>query len=274
MEYTGERMVPEAADLSTFWEHVFRYAFACKRVKGRRVLDIASGEGYGTHALSKAAKSVIGVDISPEAIEHARKKYGLDFRLGSADSIPIASSSVGVVVSFETIEHVPVVAKFVDEVFRVLEPGGVFIVSTPNKERYLSGQKPNPYHCSELTRTEFVECLQSRFEIEALFGQVFEASPLDQLQRIVGTISNTLGYYLRRNLESRLMDRYVPVDIESNASKRRRIVESIPRLAPPLGRFWNRFAVRRLRNSSKNQPIYFVAVAARRGDARSLDWAK
>ena len=103
----GERMVPETSDRFTFWEHVYRYAFASRFVAGKRVLDIACGEGYGAAALQKAGAShVIGVDVSGDACVHALKRYGLDARPGSGEQIPLADDSVDVVVSFETIEHV------------------------------------------------------------------------------------------------------------------------------------------------------------------------
>src|SRR4051794_1612507 len=54
MEHTGERMVPESSDSNTFWEHIDRYRFASRWVKSKRVLDIASGEGYGTRGLLEA----------------------------------------------------------------------------------------------------------------------------------------------------------------------------------------------------------------------------
>src|ERR1017187_3861818 len=92
MEYTDERMIPEYSDTQTFWDHIHRYRFASKWVKGKRVLDIASGEGYGTFGLlSAGAKSVIGVDIDEEACAHAARKYGIDARVGSAEDIPLES---------------------------------------------------------------------------------------------------------------------------------------------------------------------------------------
>src|SRR5688572_17038072 len=95
MDFTGERMIPEVADPHMFWEHVYRYRFAASYAPGRRVLDIACGEGYGSAALLKAgAASVIGVDISAEAVAHARRKYGVDARVGDAAAIPLGDSSV------------------------------------------------------------------------------------------------------------------------------------------------------------------------------------
>lgn len=102
-----ERMLPDEAHARIFWEHIARYRFAKDFVRGKRVLDIACGEGYGAASLAKAgAASVIGVDIASEVCEHARRKYGLDARAGDAQSIPVQDRSIDLVVSFETIEHV------------------------------------------------------------------------------------------------------------------------------------------------------------------------
>ena len=255
--------MPEAADFNTYWEHVFRYAFACQQVKKLNVLDIASGEGYGTHALSQVAKSVIGVDISPEAVEHAQKKYGLVFKTGSAEQIPIESASLDAVVSFETIEHVPNPKKFVEEAFRVLKPEGLFIVSTPNKDVYLKGQAINPFHCSELTKSEFVSLLTPCFEIKYIVGQGLPTW-LDDFQRIIGIFSNRLGLYFRQRIEQPFKKRFLPDNIATDIVKRQQIIRSIPTLSTPFNRLWNPYAISRLNDSAKRQPIYFIAVTTRR----------
>src|SRR5215831_8579299 len=121
LEFTGERMVPEQTPPAVFWEHIYRYRFASEFVKGKRVLDIACGEGYGAAALLKAgAASVVGVDICPETCEHARRKYGIDARVGHVHSIPLPSHVIDVIVSFETLEHVDLPGRFLDECCRVL----------------------------------------------------------------------------------------------------------------------------------------------------------
>lgn len=270
LEFTGERMVPESADAQTYWEHVFRYAFACKSIANLDVLDIASGEGYGTYALSKVAKSAVGVDISAEAIEHARLKYNIDYRLGSAETIPVDRCSIDAVISFETIEHVPQPEKFIHEVFRVLRPGGTLIISTPNKDMYLKGQSPNPFHCSELTKTQFLNLLNPFFERVAVWGQIFRLCPLDDLQRFIGRLSNRLAFYLRRRLEKALRDRFIPDSVVTDAAKRLAVIESIPTYSPPLSGLWNPYAIRKLDDSILNQPTYFVAVARRRKERLQL----
>lgn len=172
LEFTGERMVPEKADATNFWEHIYRYRFASNFVRNKRVLDIACGEGYGTAALLEAgARSVVGVDICPATCEHAHQKYGVDARVGSVDQIPLPDRSIDVIVSFETIEHVQEPASFLDECVRILAPGGMVIMSTPNGEVHHEAGIDNQFHLGELTEEEFMALLSPRFTNWQLFTQ-------------------------------------------------------------------------------------------------------
>ncbi len=127
LPWTGERLVPYHTG-DTAIEHLHRYAFAREYVYGKNVLDIACGEGYGSHLLSNVAASVIGVDISADVVAHARRKYGegdrVTFREGSCAAIPLPDTSVDAVVSFETLEHIAEHEVMLGEVKRVLRPGG------------------------------------------------------------------------------------------------------------------------------------------------------
>src|SRR5689334_14207734 len=107
LEWTGERYLPEIGG-NIQLEHVHRYLLARDLAHDKRVLDIACGEGYGSDVLATVAAHVVGVDVSPEVIRHAKRQYrraNLEFSVGTCAAIPLADQSVDLVVSYETIEH-------------------------------------------------------------------------------------------------------------------------------------------------------------------------
>lgn len=174
MQFTGERFVPEVhGDIEL--EHLHRYLQACEISAGKVVLDIASGEGYGSAMLARKAFKVIGVDISIDAVQHACNRYkkeNLEYLLGSCADIPLPDASVDMVVSFETIEHHDQHEKMMQEFKRVLRPNGVVIISSPDK--YHFSDEPgtsNPYHVKELYQHEFKRLLGNYFKNTAYFGQ-------------------------------------------------------------------------------------------------------
>jgi SAM-dependent methyltransferase len=174
MPFTGERFVPGVGG-NIQLEHLHRYLLAASVVRGKEVLDIACGEGYGSALLAASAARVTGVDISPEAVAHARAKYragNLEFREGSCAAMPLPDASVDVVVSSETIEHHDQHEAMLREVRRVLRPGGVLVISSPDKLEY--SDRPNyrnPHHVRELTRAEFLALLGANFRNHAIYGQ-------------------------------------------------------------------------------------------------------
>jgi len=175
LEFTGERLVPGAAESDIELEHLHRYSLACVLAKGKRVLDMASGEGYGSAMLAAHAVEVIGVDISEEAVRHASSKYNnsnLRFVQGSCAAIPLLDASVDMVVSFETIEHHDQHEAMMQEIKRVLRPGGLLVISSPDKLEY--SDKPgyvNEFHVKELYRSEFQQLLAKHFMHQRLYGQ-------------------------------------------------------------------------------------------------------
>ena len=173
LPWTGERLVA-GCGRQIIYEHLHRYAMALSLAKGKRVLDVACGEGYGSNLLASEAASVVGVDIDPPTIEHAQNKYArsnLRFLVGPCSALPIEDSSTDLVVSFETIEHVEEQEQFLSEIKRVLTPDGVLIISSPDKKEYSDiNEAKNPFHKSELYHGEFVQLLKSRFE-ECLVGK-------------------------------------------------------------------------------------------------------
>ena len=176
LPFTGERYTPER-DREIAYEHWHRYALARALAPGRRVLDAACGEGYGSALLARAGGQVLGVDIDPGAVAHARARYaglaGLRFDTGDAtalDALPDAGFDL--IVSFETLEHVQAQERLLDGFVRLLAPGGLLLVSTPDKHTYtdLSGER-NPHHVRELYRDEFEALLAARFPARRLYAQ-------------------------------------------------------------------------------------------------------
>lgn len=164
---TGERL--EFYDFSDVTvEHLHRYAIANDFIEGKVVLDIASGEGYGSNILAQKALEVFGVDIDIECVKDANKKYiknNLKYIVGSADNIPIESNSIDVVVSFETIEHHDMHDEMFMEIKRVLKHDGILIMSSPDKFYY--SDKPrfkNKFHIKELYFEEFKFLTQKYFK--------------------------------------------------------------------------------------------------------------
>lgn len=108
LEFTGERFTPECMR-EIWYEHYHRYALAARWCVNKRTLDAACGEGYGSAMLALKAASVEGVDVSPEAIGHARQRYGhlegVGFQVADCTTLPYGDSEFDRVVSFETLEH-------------------------------------------------------------------------------------------------------------------------------------------------------------------------
>jgi len=174
-QFTGERFLPGYRDGSIELQHVHRYSFALPFALDKVVLDIACGEGYGSHLMSQVARRITGVDIDDTTIELARKRYSganLFFEVGSATQIPLDDHSVDLIVSFETIEHFSDHAAFWSEVKRVLRKSGTLIVSSPNSNIYNQQRdQQNPFHARELTKQELVDELSRRFAYCQLFSQ-------------------------------------------------------------------------------------------------------
>lgn len=182
MEFTGERLILTPGS-RWFWdqlalEHVARYMFARPFAQGRVVLDAACGTGYGAGVLGETATSVTGLDISPDTVAFAEASWGrgnIRFAVGDVNDMPLGSESVDLVVSFETLEHVPDPNAFAAEVHRVLRRKGLFIVSTPNRDVYNwadhQADGGNHFHVSEMSAEEFIAFLSARFEVRHVFGQ-------------------------------------------------------------------------------------------------------
>jgi O-antigen biosynthesis protein len=180
LEWTGERYLPyidpSICGAEIHYEHLHRYAFTSQYVKGKKVLDLASGEGYGSFLLSQNAESVIGIDIDTDTVKHASKRYNkenLTFLQGSIIKIPIAGEKLfDVIVCFEAIEHIKEHELLLQEIKRLIKDDGILIISTPNKKIYSDiPNYHNPFHLKEIYYQDFYDLLRNHFSFIYPFGQ-------------------------------------------------------------------------------------------------------
>lgn len=163
----GDRITPGDTFAAIWLHHAQRYRFAVRLATGARVLDLGCGVGYGSRMLSRVARRVMAVDLSPDAVAYARRAYAaahLSFLIGDARRLPFPDASFDFVSCFEMIEHVTDHETLLTEVSRVLAPGGQFVVSTPNKEIYKDYPDPEHFHCGLLDLDTFQALMRNRFD--------------------------------------------------------------------------------------------------------------
>lgn len=185
MALTGERTVPGVAE-ENYWfrRHEVVYRRLVERCRDRDVLEAGCGEGYGADLIAEVARSVIGLDYDESAVAHVRARYPrVDMRHGNLAELPLPAGSVDVVVNFQVIEHLWDQGQFVAECARVLRPGGVLLMSTPNRITFSPGRDTpvNPFHTRELNAAELTELIESAgFAMEAMLG-VFHGPRLAEI---------------------------------------------------------------------------------------------
>lgn len=172
---TGERTVPGVAE-ENYWfrRHQVAYLHAAELVTGRTVVDVGCGEGYGTDMLGEMAARIVGVDYDAAAIAHAARSYPRPhFVRGNLAAVPVRTAAVDVVVTLQVVEHVWNHREFVGECLRLLRPGGLLYVTTPNRLTFSPGldEPANLFHTREFTATELAELLRAGgFEIDQVLG--------------------------------------------------------------------------------------------------------
>ena len=208
LEWTGERFLPWHEDAALAVEHLHRYVYASRLAQGKCVLDIGSGEGYGSAILAAHAASVIGVDLDAAAVAHARRKYGntnLDFLMASAPELPFPRR-FDLAVCFEVLEHLENQTDLVAEIRRVLTPEGLLIVSTPDKRAYAAETGfDNPFHVHELYLEEFEELLRDQFPQVRMLGQELRYGSRIRLMD-TNKASDSTEFQVRRHPEGFVVD--------------------------------------------------------------------
>ncbi len=184
---SDRRIIPKENDWNNIEEyllylrHLAAYEFASSYAKGKSVLEVGCGVGYGTNFLADYASCVEGIDVSKDAIEHCREKYNRDnlsFKKVEGLKLPFKDNTFDICVSFQVIEHInpESVEEWLSEIKRVLNKDGTFLLTTPNKKlRLLPFQEPwNPHHKKEYDEEGLRQVLENIFpkvEIMGIFGK-------------------------------------------------------------------------------------------------------
>lgn len=156
---TAERVSVEASDNFVFQRSKLAYREAAGRIGGE-VLEIGTGAGYGIEILAPHAARFVTIDKHRPS-DRAIGREDVEFRQATVPPLPFPDETFDWVCSFQVIEHIPDDRRFVDEVYRVLKPGGAFIVSTPNAPMSLTR---NPWHIREYRPEEFERLLSRSFD--------------------------------------------------------------------------------------------------------------
>jgi SAM-dependent methyltransferase len=151
--------------------HSARYRLAAERLRGRRVLEIGCATGYGTSMLAQGCR-VVALDIHPAAASATHRRVQVPALAADCVKLPFADGAFEGAVAFDVVEHIPHPQKMLSELRRVVKPGGVIILSTPNKlaSDLVSG-KIYEFHAREYYLSEFRDELARTFGKIELLGQ-------------------------------------------------------------------------------------------------------
>jgi SAM-dependent methyltransferase len=188
-ELVGERTVPQLWP-ENYWfrRHEAAYLSLVPRVLaatqaadagGGLLIEAGCGEGYGVRLLTRAGIArVAALDYDAATLAHARGTYPeISGRAARANLVrlPLASGSAAAITSFQVIEHLWTPGEFLDECARVLRPGGLLVLATPNRLTFSPGlgrgqKPPNPFHAREFDAAELRELVAGQLEVIDLLG--------------------------------------------------------------------------------------------------------
>lgn len=191
---TGERTVPEVPE-ENYWfrRHETVYAWLLDRCRDSVVLEAGCGEGYGAGQIAEVAGKVIGIDYDALTAAHAGATYPkVSAMRGDLAQLPLKDESVDVIVCLQVIEHLQDQPGFVAECARVLKPGGLLFMSTPNRLTFSPLWEPgtphvNPFHTRELSADELIDLMSEKFDVEEVLG-VFYGERLSMLDAKFDTL--------------------------------------------------------------------------------------
>lgn len=204
-------------DAISFLSHKKAYEEVVKYVENKSVIEIGCGAGHGSKFLSQYAKNIFTVDLDKNSLDHAKKSnYAANIEYVNAnvlEGLPFDDNKFDVAICFQVFEHIHKKnsLRFITEIKRVLKPGSILILTTPNRKiRLQPFQKPtNKYHKIEYTNKTLQKGLLKVFnsvdivglratkeiELEIIKGKqtVFQAYIRNPLRKAIFTFASILG---------------------------------------------------------------------------------
>lgn len=227
---TAERVSREMSDNFVFQRSLLAYHAAAKRICGD-VLEIGTGAGYGIEVVAPHAESFITVDKFA-ASENFAPCENVEFRQATVPPLNFADESFDFVISFQVIEHIEKDREFIKDIYRVLRPGGKFIVTTPNAPMSLTR---NPWHVREYTDMELKSLLAEQFRTVEMLGVAGNEKVMayyEQNRRSVKRITRFDILDLQHRLPRRLLQ--LPYDL-LNRINRRKLLKANTNLTASIG---------------------------------------
>jgi len=211
--YTTEITSEEIVSDNPIHQRLFKaYVVARDYIRGD-VLEVGCGEGRGIGSLLDLAKSFTAVDKLKDVLVGLQKKYPAAKFIGM--NIPpltgLPDNSYDSVISFQVIEHIRNDRLFLEEIHRVLKPGGIALITTPNRQMSLSR---NPWHIREYLSDELSALASSIFsnvEMKGIAGNAKVMAYYEQNKKSVNRITRFDFLNLQYHLPAALLK--IPYEI-------------------------------------------------------------
>ena len=180
LQDSGERIIPpQEGEVSVVFEHhKFTYDVTSKHIFNKDVLDVGCGTGYGAAILANHARTVTGIDYHIPALEYCKNIYSANniaYSGMEAVSLAFKDDCFDIATSFQVIEHISDVRKFLKELKRVVKPGGLIFISTPNVSDKAKKSSNNSFHVNEMSYYDLNELLTSEFNSFKIEGQTYSS---------------------------------------------------------------------------------------------------
>lgn len=190
-----ERWIPGFSDKVTEESHLLRYKFASQFTTGKNVLDMAAGSGTGSYMLATIghAKNVTGIDIDADAIRYAKhrnKNEKVTYQLADATQY-VNENFFDVIISFETIEHLPDYENYLININKSLKSDGLFMVSTPISEFEIDNKPTNEFHAREWGLQSFQKEITKFLSIKKVYYQLYPYRDNSIFSRVIKRITKT-----------------------------------------------------------------------------------